>query len=247
MDRHRFVTIILVCMVTLIVTITGASFAYFSSTFNVSDSTDVGARTDAASPSFMSTSSGSINISVEDYLMTELFSDDNNTSDQLTGSANLSIYMTSAKNNVVSTCTYDIIFVWNDDADPYIKTPGALREFTISGSAETNADERKPSSDVEGSDKFEVTKTKFGEKNIDNLDWKTKMTVEKDDKSEAKRTIKYAVLVDDAKISSAYLRNATSVNWNFVIKFYNIKLNQDTLRGKNYGGVIRVDKDSIRC
>ena len=247
MDRHRIVTLIIISIVTLIVTITGASFAYFSSVFNVKDSTKVGAKTEAASPSFISTSSGSIDINVEDYLMTEDIADDDNTSEALTDSANLSIFLTSAKNNVVSTCTYDIILVWNEDADEYTRTPGSLREFTISASAVSNAEEINPYKDAKDRDKFEVTKTGFGEKNIDNLEWKTKLIVEKYDKSEVQKTIKYAILVDDAKISSAYLRNATTVNWNFVIKFYNIKLNQETLKGKNYGGVIRVDQDSIKC
>ena len=246
MDRRRIVTLILVSIVAMVVTITGASFAYFSSTFNVSDSTGVGAITEAASPSFMSTSSGSIDIDVQDYLMTEEIANNENTSDQLTDSANLSIFLTSAKNNVVSTCTYDIIFVWNDGADIYTRTPSALREFTISASAETNANDRKPADDAEGS-KFEVTTKSLGEKNIDDLDWKNKTVVEKDAKGEVQRTMRYAVLIDDAKISSAYLRNATAVNWNFVIKFYNIRLNQETLKAKNYGGVIRVDPDSIKC
>lgn len=246
MDRRHAITLIIISMTAIVIIVTGASYAYFSATFDVSKSSPINVLTPPTFPSFMATSSGSIDIDVEEYFMREYLADNETTDNSLIGNANLQIHLTSAKDNVISTCTYDIIFVWNDDSDFYESTPGALREFTISATSMTDAEAKKPLPNATG-DKFEVTTSSVSETNIDRLNWQTKQVTEGKEPNAVTKTIRYAVIVDDAKISSAYYRNPTEVNWNFEIKFYNIKMNQDGLKDKKYAGVIKVDQDSIKC
>ncbi len=230
MDRRRTVTLLIISVITLIVTITGASYAYFAASNAVNRTVPIDAQTAPAAPSFMSTSSGSIDIDVEAYLMKQEEADDNETRNELTDTATLSVYLSSSNNKVVSTCTYDIIFVWDESADIYEKTFGANKEFTITASAKTNNGKNATTSGIK-------------ETNIDELTWQTKTITENGQTKE----IRYAVLVDDATISSAYLRKPTAVDWQFTVKFYNITKNQEQLKSKKYGGMIRVDSESIKC
>lgn len=247
MEKNHTVTLIVIGMLTLIITVAGASYAYFASAIDIDDSIPVGVQTEGSSASFMSVSSGGINIGVDSHLMQQANSDDNNTVDELTDKATLSIYLNSAKDSTVSTCHYDIIFVWNKDAHKYSKTPNTTKEFTITGTVTNVENIPEFSLDDPNKARFRIHNPEFEEINIDELDWQTKTITETVDDASVKKEITYAVLINDAIISSLYLNKATIVNWQFDVKFYNVTKDQSSLMEKKYGGEIRVDPDSIKC
>ncbi len=247
MDKKHTISLIVIGMLTLIITVVGASYAYFASSIDVNDSVPVGVQTDGSSASFMSTSSGGINIDAAAHLMQQSTADDNNTIEDLTDTATLSIYLNSSRDNTVSTCQYDIIFVWDEDADKYIRTPDAIKEFTITGSVASLENVHEFSLDDPNKARFRMYNPEFKEINIDDLDWQAKTITENTGDTSIRKEMTYAILVDDAIVSSLYLNKATIVNWQFDVRFYNVTKDQSGLKSKRYGGAIKVDPDSIKC
>ncbi len=240
MGNRQTVTLIIISALTMLVTLIGASFAFFASYGKTNDTINLGAQSESGSPSFISMSSDSLDISVDAFLMQQAQVDNNNTVDELTDEASLSIYLNSPKNNEISTCSYDIILEMDENSDLYVKTEGADKEFTISGNATITNGKDAVKDDDSRKSQYIIDVKNIPEINIDELDWQEK-TIANDKK------VRYAILVDDAKISSLYFNKPTTVEWNFEVKFYNITKMQDELRGQKYSGVIKVDEKSIKC
>lgn len=247
MDKKHTIILLVIGLLTLIATIMGATFAYFASTIETNNNTEVSAGTSAVSASFMATSTGGIDISVDAHKMSEASANDNETINELTDEATLSVILSSAQDDTVSTCTYDIVYNWGEDSDEYIKTANVNKEFTIRGYVSSISGTEEFAEGDPNKEKYIISNPEFAEINIDELTWVTKEVQKEVDGQMVTKNEKYAVLVKDAKISSFSKELYTRVNWNFEVKFYNVTRDQSDLKSKNFGGFISVDPDSIKC
>lgn len=244
MSKRSTISLILISLITTILAVTGSSYAYYASSIEAKASSKDIAITKV--PFFMSTSTGAININFEDYLVDseedldgENAEEENKLPNDLNDSTSLSVYLTSAQDNELNTCTYDIILISNQKVEDYNKTINLPKDFKISSKGEGSQNIER--------DKLKVTTDGFNEKSIDELTWKEKEITIMEDGQEIKKLVKYAVLIDDAKISSIYSDNPTIVNWDFNVRFYNIKDNLNNIKDTSYSAIIKVDDDSIKC
>lgn len=243
MDKKSAMILLVVGILTLLVTIFGATFAYFASMTSLENNITSGATTSATSATFISSATGGILIEATHEKMSENNANDIEAGLGLTSNADLSVYLTAAENNKVSTCTYDIIYTRGENSDEYIRTKDVVKEFTISGTA--NVKSGIPSSFASGEDeeRFIINNPTLNEINLDELNWVTKSVTTE----EGTKDVTYATLVKNAQISSYSKDGPTVVNWLFEVKFYNVHKDQSELQDRIFSGIISIDNSTIRC
>lgn len=247
MDKKHTIALVVIGLITLVVTIGAASFAYFASAVDVNQSVPIGASTAAQTAAFITSATGAIDIDVSAAKMQESNSNDTAAPDELTSRAVLSIYLSAAEDQKVSTCSYNIIYEWDQDSTEYIRTENVDKEFTIS--SKVLSVDNLPTLAVNDPNYrlFQMKSPELGEINFDELDWQYKNVTEGVGDAATTKQIRYAVLVENAIVSSLSKDTPTVVNYEFVVKFYNASRDQSVQMSKNFRGNIRVDSDSINC
>lgn len=247
MDKKHTVILIFISLTTLIVMIIGASYAYFASSVQADDSVPVGAKTPAPTAAFLTTSSGEINIDVSNAKMQQTNANDNDAPEDLISRAQLSIYLSAAESQKVSTCSYDVIYEWNENSTEYIRTPNVKKEFTIK--SKVLGVSNVPSLPINDPNYhlFKIENPPLAETNFDELNWQTKTVTEGIGEDATTKEIRYAKLIEGAKVSSLDKDKPTIVNLEFEVKFYNANRDQSVQKNKNFSGSIKVDNSSISC
>lgn len=203
-------------IILLIIVIT-ASFAYFGS-FNVNLNNNVAVNVNSVSPgngTFVSNAT-QLNLQVPAANMSLTASD--NTVAAASNTAALTVSLTSGSEEIETTWTFDIYYEYTGSnyygVSPNTKTSGADKEITMTVNA--------PS----GTSSFS-TETNF------DYNTTTGWTTEN-----SKRKVK---LVENASISN-YGTTATTQEYTFTGKYYNLDISQEQLANKSFTGIIYVSK-----
>ncbi len=238
----------------LLIAVMSASFAYFAANVNIDDKIKLNLNLSENKASFIATASGSIDLKVESYMMQQHDASEDNTSNnteianKLVANANINVSLTASETGHLSSCSYDLVWVWENDSTNftegdgngnnlstangkvnsqeiypskyYIRTENNqnyttdFKEFTIEGIQTHPGTEERPSSG-----------SLFEEKNIDQF--------EKVENSDEKLYLK--------KGETISTENNTSVDYEFIIRFYNLPNDQSSLMGKNFKAHVAVE------
>lgn len=247
MDKKHTIILIFISLTTLIVMLLGATYAYLASSVDNEDSTPIGATMPSPVVAFVTSGSGEINLDVAFNKMLQAVSNETSAPEELTDRAQLSVYFSAAEDQKLNTCSYNIIYEWNENSSDYIRTPNVAKEFTISSKVLSINNAPTLSADDPNYHLFKIENSNLPETNFDELNWQTKtITVGAGDDAITKQ-VRYANLIEGAKISSLDKDIFTIVNYEFEVKFYNANHDQSEQKGKNFAGSIKVDSDSISC
>lgn len=225
MDKRNALFISVMAIATILVTVMQSSFAFSAATSDQNNNEE-NSSYEPKSLITMSNKEISLTVPTENGIVQD----------------SMEVYLELANHNLedIAKCTYDIIFVWQSSPQKdfsvtstnvqdkyYIRTSTVNNELTLSGFA-TLEDEQGASTIARiketGFDKYPLFTKEYKGKNID-----------------------YFIIVDDATIESASLKNPTKVKWHFDVKFYKINTDQNHLNNKTYKGQIIVDEDSVVC
>ena len=112
----------------LLVTVIGASFAYFmSGSVDTTNKTDITGTTGSAIPISLVTIGDNISLSASSQSMIEASISD---SPVATEEGTLTVKLTAGTSELPIECEYDIYYVWESDSDTYTRTDNSLLEFT---------------------------------------------------------------------------------------------------------------------
>ena len=207
----------IIATVLLLVIVITASFAYFGS-FNVNLNNNVAVNinsTPVGNGTFVSNAT-QLNLQVPAANMSSTSS--NNTVAAAENTATLSVSLTSGSDEIETTCTFDIYYEYTGSnfygVSPNTKTIGANKEITMTVNA--------PS----GTSNFS-TETNFDYNTT--TGWVTENN---------KRKVK---LVENASISN-YGTTATTQDYTFTGKYYNLNVSQEQLANKSFTGIIYASK-----
>ena len=196
--------------VLLLVIVITASFAYFGS-FNVNLNNNVAVNVNSVSPGdvlFVSNAT-QLNLQVPAVNMSQTQA--NNTVAAASNTATLTVSLNTTATNLITTCTYDIVYEYDSNSNIYGVSP-----TTKNGDKEITLQV----SDAGGTNNFET------EKNFDST------TI-----SSYKNGNAYT-LVSGATISSTGTR--TTQNISITGRYYNLNIPQTSLEGKAFTGKIYV-------
>ena len=207
----------IISSVILLIIVITASFAYFGS-FNVNLNNNVAVNVNSVSPgngTFVSNAT-QLNLQVPAANMSLTASD--NTIAAASNTATLSVSLTSGSTEIETTCTFDIYYEYTGSnfygVSPSAKTSGTTKEITMTVNA--------PS----GTSNFS-TETNF------DYNSSTGWTTENN-----KRKVK---LVDNASITNSGT-TATTQEYTFTGKYYNLDISQEQLANKSFTGIIYASK-----
>ena len=207
----------IIATVLLLIIVITASFAYFGS-FNVNLNNNVAVNinsTPVGNGTFISNAT-QLNLQVPAANMSSTSS--NNTVAAASNTATLSVSLTSGNDEIETTCTFDIYYEYTGSnfygVSPNTKTSGANKEITMTVNA--------PS----GTSNFS-TETNFDYNTT--TGWVTENN---------KRKVK---LVENASISN-YETTATTQEYTFTGKYYNLDISQEQLANKSFTGIIYASK-----
>ncbi len=257
MEKRNTILLSIIAIATLLVAVVGATFAYFASNINTNSNVGVNVNTSKSTAAFVATAGKGINITVDSVEMQQNDAGDgsqqtaNGTYDSgLTDNSTLNVTLLASENDKETTCTYDVIFTWDDKSktnfaeeaenaeatgsehpsEYYIRTEGGVstgfKELTIEGDISAGVGES--SGDRTGTYE-EITETNIDEFKLKNGD---------SDK-------KVLVLKEGQQITSVSTSNPTYHNYTFTVKFYNLNKDQTKLMGKTFAGTISVD--NVHC
>ena len=207
----------IISSIILLMIVITASFAYFGS-FNVNLNNNVAVNVNSVSPgngTFVSNAT-QLNLQVPAANMSSTAS--SNTIATASNTATLSVSLVSGSTEITTTCTFDIYYEYTGSnfygVSPNTKTSGATKEITMTVNA--------PS----GTSNFS-TETNF-DYNTSN-GWTTENN---------KRKVK---LVENASITNSGT-TATTQEYTFTGKYYNLDISQEQLANKSFTGIIYVNK-----
>lgn len=239
----------------LLISVMSASFAYFAANVDINNKIKLDLNLSENKASFIATASGNIDLKVESYMMQQHDASNENTSNNteiannLVASANINVSLTASETGHLSSCSYDLVWVWetgssdftsgegngsklstaqgkvnNQEIYPskyYIRTENGegnytttFKEFTIEATQTHPGTEERP-----------TTASLFEEKNIDQF--------KKVDSSDGKLYLKQGETIST--------ENKTSVDYEFIIRFYNLPSDQSSLMGKNFKAHVAVE------
>ena len=203
-------------IILLIIVIT-ASFAYFGS-FNVNLNNNVAVNVNSVSPGNGTFVSNATQLNLQVPAANMSLTASSNTVAASSNTAALTVSLTSGSTEIETTCTVDIYYEYTGSnyygVSPSAKTSGTTKEITMTVNA--------PS----GTSNFS-TETNF------DYNSSTGWTIENN-----KRKIK---LVDNASISNSGT-TATTQEYTFTGKYYNLDISQEQLANKSFTGIIYVSK-----
>lgn len=254
MEKRDNLLLTIIAIATLLVAVIGATFAFFASSKNF-NGLGVDIELDGKYPFLAAFPSGDISLTIFPEDMQEGYADNDNQANNpdiasnLTSEASLNVTLSAAKEGTLSTCTYDVVFVWGGEEqftdydnlkeivgtdnkyypnkyyvrtgyNPDDITTDEFKEFTITGTVYL---------DNKNTDKVIA----IPEKNIDEFGIMDETTHK-------------IVLKKGQSISNDSTENLTYNNWVFDIKFYNRNEDQSNLMGKKFQGKITIDNISCK-
>ena len=255
MEKKNTILLAVIAIATLLVAVVGATFAYFASEIKNNGNLNVNVASSGKKASFVSTSSGDVNFTVDAFEMQQSDVGDGSTNQStnpeyakgLTDNATLNITLLASDEGKETTCTYDIIYTWTagennftsvseeEDKTYYpskyyersdkTKNEG-FKEFTIEGDLSVGVG----SSPDERPGIYEGIE----ETNIDEFEPKS-----------GDGDKKVLILKSGQTITSVSTSDPTYHNYTFTFRFYNLNKDQSSLMGKTFAGTISVD--NVHC
>ena len=207
----------IISSIILLISVITASFAYFGS-FNVNLSYNIAVNVNSVSPgnAIFTSNATQLNLQVPEANMSLTAS--SNSVATASNTAVLTVSLTSGSTEIEKACTFDIYYEYTGSnfygVSPSAKTSGTTKEITMTVNA--------PS----GTSSFSI------ETNFD-YNSSTGWTTENN-----KRKIK---LVDNASITNSST-TATTQEYTFTGKYYNLDVSQEQLANKSFTGIIYANK-----
>ena len=115
-SKRRSTMLIIITISLFIVAVIGATFAYFASGTNTDANIELGVTTAGKMYQFTASSDDNIEMNITSSDMSE-----SNVSNGAIKSDNatINVSLSSPADGVATFCTYDIVWIWEDDADKY--------------------------------------------------------------------------------------------------------------------------------
>ncbi len=251
MEKRNTLLLTVIAIATLMVAITGAAFAYFAAQVNINNSLNVDVETTGGKAIFTATSSGEIAIGVESYMMQEHDADNSNTNTSnnaeiaplLTNNATINVTLQSSEAGKETTCTYDVVYKWNETAsgsnftEEYSKASsnGTVHpsKYYVRSENGTTADFKELTITIESS-------TYSGEERPDTQTEQQEVNIDYFKDSEGKIT-----LLQGQTIGSDKTDDTNHIVYDFTFKFYNLSIDQTKLMDKKFSGTISVE--NVQC
>ena len=203
--------------VLLLIIVITASFAYFGS-FNVNLNNNVAVNVNSVSPGNGTFISNATQLNLQVPAANMSLTASSNTVAAASNTAALIVSLTNGSTEIETTCTFDIYYEYTGSnfygVSPSAKTSGITKEITMTVNA--------PS----GTSNFS-TETNFDYNT--STGWVTENN---------KRKVK---LVENASISNSGT-TATTQEYTFTGKYYNLDVSQEQLANKSFTGIIYVNK-----
>lgn len=134
-EKKSSIILMVIALVTLLVSVIGATFAYFTTGKTVAN-LNLTANTQGAA-AFTATPGAGIALSITADKMQQ--TNVSNTTPSATGNSTLTVKLTSPANGTNVSCTYDIKYVDTGDAYTKVSAMGYTHEFSLEGSGKTGA------------------------------------------------------------------------------------------------------------
>ncbi len=263
MEKRNTLILTIIGVATLLISVVGATFAYFASNINTNSNVGVNVHTSPNKAVFTAAASGSINVTVDAVEMQEGDATDDGTQssntsliDGLTGKANLNVTLKASDNGQLTTCTYDIVYTWTGGESNF--TGSGYESLTEAGTSYkyypskyyVRTGYKDESGNVqdgtEGFKEFTIEGTLTT--GTVGTEGTTSDDVFKDGNHGEKNIDTFGIpndknqitLVSKEQITSTSTANETYANYEFTIRFYNINKDQSALMGKTFAGNISV-------
>ena len=141
MEKKNSLLLTIIAIAVLLVSVVGATFAYFASSNTIDATANLTATTSSAA-SFSSQAGSPINLNITGDLMMKSQASSDNEPEAANGSTTLTISLTASAG---TTCTYDIGYVNTGDAYTAVVPDGGVaknhsHEFEIEGSSSQSGD-----------------------------------------------------------------------------------------------------------
>ena len=222
MEKRNTLLLTVIAVATLLVAVVGATFAYFAGSQELGTGLNLTATTQPSSSSFIASSEDPIELSItaDKMLAAQVDTEGPQLVDEDTG--NLKVSFASANDGTEMSCTYDIVYKWTvDSGNPKsmaytTHSAGAegMNEFTVSYVVEHS----ETAHTNEGST-VAIKKTAEGETDFADISGiATEATI-----------VKGATIWSNSK-------TATTSNYTFTAKFYNLNVSQNGLSDKVFTG-----------
>ncbi|NMA50363.1 MAG: hypothetical protein GX951_00735 [Mollicutes bacterium] len=139
MEKKNYILLTIIAVAVLLVSVIGATFAYFASTTTITATSALQATTSASAAVFTSSTSDSITLSITTAKMQQTGSGDTTEADKDTGDLTVSL-----TGDTGTSCTYNISYTKDSNYDTYTPTSGQeTKEFLISGTSNKEGGEPK--------------------------------------------------------------------------------------------------------
>ena len=208
-DQNKVLSVI--ALATLIITVLGASFAYFNAAVNKGSGSALTTVIDQNDVVFTASASD-LNMEITADKMTQSASKDGMVEAGFNDESLIYVELIAGSENPVE-CTYNIYYQWDSAASAYLsKTSGATKEFTAQLILMGNTEGGK-----EGTNKLK-NETQF---------------------TDVVTTTNKTIVVEGAKIVDSSSQEGMQI-WNPVIRFYNLQQNQSALANKSFKGKFTV-------
>lgn len=212
MKNKNNVVLSIIAIATILVTVVGATFAYFASTVNEGTGSNFTAVVEEDNVLFTATGSN-MTMEVTADKMTQHASSDGTIVAATAEADAIDVSLTVGTEGSIA-CYYNIYFQWDSSGTAYLtKTTSASKEFTA----------QLTLTDTDGT----------GSSGTNKFASETQLT-------DVVTTTNKTLVVEGASIV-ANASNSGAQTWRPTIKFYNLQLNQTDLAGKTFSGKFTID------
>ena len=259
MEKRNTLLLTIIAIATLLISVVGATFAYFASNINTSEgNVNIDVDTSNKQAVFLASSSGDINITVNSYMMQQHdATQDDNTSNNATiaalleNSATINVSLQAADAGKVSTCSYDLVYKWNSTSENNFSKNSSVQE--------------------EGQDPNKYYKSKYYERTTGGVaEGFKELTVEissmtytgeaeergqSNEELQEKNIDAIEKISDDGKITllkgqeissdKVGTDNIPHIDYEITFRFYNLSINQSALMDKSFVGTVSVE--NVKC
>ena len=216
MEKRNTLLLTVIAVATLLVAVVGATFAYFASNQDDYANGNIILTTNTAgTASVFDATGGALEMDITEDDM--ILANNSTTTAVKSDTDDIVVHFLSGTDDYAMTCTYDIVFAWDEDSDVYAAhtTDNATaqnREFTIQVVRDPSSTDTGALGTNRASSEVEIFTAKGAN----------------------------GIVVDDAKIKNDSESTATTHTWTLTTKFYNLPTNQKELANKHFSGKFSV-------
>ena len=271
MERKNTILLTVIALATLLISVVGATFAYFASNINVKDGdVNVNVNTSNKQSIFLSSAEGNLDLNIASYMMQEHDAttnaengDTTNNEDiitSLTNNANIEVTLNANDTGGLVKCTYDLIFAWdenssifNDYTDASVEKEGIhLSKYYVRSEYKKNEEDSVTSSLTDNFREITLGGTMSVTPPASDPS-STNIFNEGEKNIDELECVESTTEDENEKCKVLYIRQGESIsteseaktNYHFEIKFYNLPTDQSSLMDKHFKGQIKVA--NVKC